>query len=195
MNEPGHVSLPSRLTALELANLSLSQETQIRIAVAGHPNTAPFILGTLAAEFPAEVLSNPALPLLRLADPLMTHRWPDAALLALLRQPDAPDWIRKQALAHRKTELQVTLASHAHLTADEVSVLAKHPSWLVRARIATRDDLSQTILERLAGDLHYGVRLAVASRVNLPASSFQHLLTDTSRFVRQEARRRTQGAT
>lgn len=192
MNESSVLPLPADLPAAELANLSLRQDAQIRAAVAAHPNTAPYILGTLAAEFPAEVLSNPALPLLRLADPRLTHRWPDTAFLALVRQPQAPAWVRRQALAHPKTEIQVALASHPKLTLDEVQALAHHQSWLVRARVAAREDLIHTLLEELAADSHYAVRLAVASRCNLSRERIGLFLTDTSRFVRQEAMRRTQ---
>lgn len=184
--------LRAQLTAPELANLSLSQDVAVRAAVAAHPNTAPFILGTLAAEFPAEVLRNPALPLLRLADPLLTHRWPDAALLALVRQNQAPNWVKKQALEHSKKVLQVALAWQANLTDLEMQILAHHSSWLVRARIAARNDLSPALLDELSKDSHYAVRLAVASRPDLPAESIQAFLTDPSRFVQQEARRRLQ---
>ena len=81
-------------TASELARLANHEDADIRAGVAAHPNTPAELLGELAAEFPSEVMSNLALPLLRLAHPNLLKDWPDAALLALLRLPQAPDWLR-----------------------------------------------------------------------------------------------------
>ncbi|MDO4245683.1 MAG: hypothetical protein Q4C89_06650 [Deinococcus sp.] len=183
--------LSSALSAAELANLSLSPVAQVRAAVAAHPNTSPYILGLLAAEFPAEVLGNPALPLLRLADPGLIFRWPAASLLALVRQLDTPTWLRTQVSRHPNAELQVLLASHPALTLEEMHNLRVHPSWLVRARLAAREDLPPALLQGLAEDTHYAVRLAVVSRANLTADCLRDFLNDPSRFVRQEALRRT----
>lgn len=191
MNGSSILPLAADLPAAELANLSLSPDAHIRAAVATHPNTAPCMLGILATEFPAEVLMNPALPLLRLADPRLTQRWPVSALLALVRQPQAPAWLRRQTLTYPSTELQVALASHPNLSTQEMQTLAHHQAWLVRARIAARTDLSPALLADLSRDRHDAVRLAVASRPDLSREFLYSFLTDASRFVQQEARRRT----
>lgn len=179
----------AQATAMELANLSLSPHAVIRAAVALHPNTSPVILGTLAAEFPTEVLNNPALPLLRLADPLFIQHWPDNALLALAKYQHLPAWLRKQLIGHAQTELQVVLASHAALSLQEMNFLAQHPAWLVRARVAARADLPGELRQLLMQDRDYGVRLALASRSDLPAQEVAFLQQDASRFVRQEVQR------
>ena len=192
MSEAGtRLPLSPALSAAELANLSLSPVAEVRAAVAAHPNTSPYLLGGLAAEFPAEVLGNPALPLLRLAEPGLIARWPVPSLIALVRQVNAPTWLRTQVSRHPNAELQVLLASHAALTEDEMQNLYLHPSWLVRARLAAREDLPSALLQALAKDTHYAVRLAVVSRASLAADHLRDFLNDPSRFVRQEALRRT----
>lgn len=173
--------------AADLANLSLHPAGEVRATVAAHPNTAPDVLRTLAAEFPAEVLSNPALPLLRLANPRLFRDWPASALLALAAHADAPAWLRRLALARPEPELPAAVARHPELTPAEVEALAAHPAWLVRARIAARPDLPRALMEKLRADPDYGVRLAVASRPDLTPGDLAALLADPSRLIRQAA--------
>ncbi|WP_240319266.1 hypothetical protein [Deinococcus wulumuqiensis] len=63
-------------SAAELTRLAASPDAALRASVAAHPNTPPPVLAELGAEFPAEVLGNPALPLLRLAQPGLLAGWP-----------------------------------------------------------------------------------------------------------------------
>ncbi|MFC3831883.1 MULTISPECIES: hypothetical protein [Deinococcus] len=180
--------LNARLPATELANLSLSRDIAVRRAVAAHPNTSPDILGTLAGDFPAEVLGNPALPLLRLAQPGLLLRWPVPALLALLRLQDAPLWLLNLMQRHPGIEVQVALASHTRLGTDAVEALSRHPAWLIRARIAARPQVPRHVLQRLAGDPDDSVRLAVACRADLDAGERAALRHDPSRYVQQTLR-------
>ncbi|WP_157445158.1 hypothetical protein [Deinococcus actinosclerus] len=179
--------LTARTPAAELTVLSSHPEAGVRAGVARHPNTPASVLGALTPDFPQEVLANPALPLLRLADPHLLRGWPDAAFHALLRRPDVPAWVRTHLIRHGRTELLIPLAQHAALTEAEVLTLARHAAWLVRARIAARPALPPDLLAALAADPDYGVRLAVASRPALPAGVAALLRQDTSRFVRQVA--------
>ncbi|GHF47389.1 hypothetical protein HNQ07_002794 [Deinococcus metalli] len=181
-------TLDPHLTAAELANLSLHRNAGVRRAVAAHPNTPAAILGTLAAGFPAEVLGNPALPLLRLAQPDMVGRWPVPSLLALLQLGDAPGWLLAALRRHPSVEVQVALARHPRLGAETVETLAAHTAWLVRARIAARPDLPPALLRRLLHDPDDSVRLAVASRTDLGPTERGALGGDPSRFVRQVLR-------
>lgn len=174
-----------KTTAAELEALALQRDPAARAGVAAHPNTPAPVLAQLARDYPAEVLSNPALLLLRLAHPRMLQSWPHDSLLALIRQPSAPDWVRQHALRSGNTELLVALASHPTLTPEEFTQLSTHPAWLVRARIAARHDLTPDTLHHFAQDPDYGVRLALASRADLPAQSVELLRGDPSRFVRQ----------
>ena len=76
--------LGPRIAAAELSRLAHSPDAAVRAAVAAHPNTPPPVLAELGAEFPAEVLGNPALPLLRLARPGLLNAFPGDAVAALL---------------------------------------------------------------------------------------------------------------
>lgn len=172
-------------TAKELEILAGHEGAAVRAAVAAHPNTPAATLGHLAAEFPTEVLGNPALPLLRLAHTRLLSTWPREGLLRLLQQEAAPAWLRRFALHSQYVEVQVALASHPALTEQELAQLAKHSAWLVRARIAARPALSREMLAQLTHDPDYGVRLALATREDLPPSSVEILRRDSSRFVRQ----------
>ncbi|WP_135228243.1 hypothetical protein [Deinococcus fonticola] len=172
-------------TASELSFLAVHGDAPVRAAVAAHPNTPAELLGQLAAEFPAEVLGNLAWPLLRLAQPNLLKAWPEAAVIALLRLPQAPEWFRHHAAKSDSLELQVALARHPALSPAEIDQLARHSAWVVRARIAARTDVSAELLHTLAHDPDYGVRLALASRSDLPASSVAALRRDPSHFVRQ----------
>ncbi len=184
---PTPAVLNPRAPAPELVALAEHPDAAVRAQVARHPNTPAAVLGALTADFPQEVLANPALPLLRLADPHLLRGWPDGAFHALLRRPDVPVWVRTHLIRHARPELLIPLAQHPALQEPEVLALARHAAWLVRARIAARPDLPPDLLAALAADPDYGVRLAVASRPSLPAGVAALLRQDPSRFVRQVA--------
>lgn len=188
MLPPDRPVLDARLRSAALANLSLSRDAGVRAAVAAHPNTSASILGVLAAEFPREVLRNPALPLLRLAQPNLVQHWPVGALVSLVTQVEAPDWVLRQALACPATEVLVAVARHPRLPPLALEVLAIHPAWLVRARVAARPDVPPALLQQLARDPDDSVRLAVASRRSLGVAEFAALSRDPSRFVQQVLR-------
>ncbi|WP_254843175.1 hypothetical protein [Deinococcus marmoris] len=170
--------------------LSEQLSPELRAAVAGHPNTPAAVLGRLAADYPAQVLGNPALSLLRLAHPGLLEGWPTDTVLNLVARPQAPDWLRRYALAHADSRFQVAVAGHPALTLDEVRQLARHTVWKVRARVAARPDLSLELLTLLLGDPDYGVRLVLAARANLPPDAAERLGQDASLLVRQAMRQR-----
>ncbi len=180
--------LKAGATADELLVSSYTRDQHVLAAVARHPNAPASLLARLAADFPAEVLSNPALPLLRLAQPQLLSHWPREALLALLRLPQLPGWVRQQTFHSPAVEVQVALATLPQLSEAELLRLSQHPSWLVRARVAARDDLPGHILHDLLNDRAYGVRLALAYRSDLPEAGRERLAHDSSRFVRQALR-------
>ncbi|MFK7601987.1 hypothetical protein ACI3L1_07215 [Deinococcus sp. SM5_A1] len=170
--------------------LSEQLSPELRAAVAGHPNTPAAVLGRLAADYPAQVLGNPALSLLRLAHPGLLEGWPTDTVLNLVAQPQAPDWLRRYALAHADPRFQVAVAGHPALTLDEVRQLAQHTVWKVRARVAARPDLPLELLTLLLGDPDYGVRLVLAARADLPPDAAERLSRDASLLVRQAMRQR-----
>lgn len=171
--------------AEELTRLSGHDDVALLAAVAAHPNTPAAVLRDLAPDFPGEVLGNLALPLLRLAQPRLVQDWPRATLLRLIRHELAPDWLRRFAQVHPRSEFQVALATNALLDDAELVELAAHTAWQVRAKIAARPELPPDVLTALAADADYGVRLYVAARQDLPQSSVERLRRDTSVFVRQ----------
>lgn len=184
-SSPRAAVLAPELTAALLALLADEAAPAVRAAVAAHPNTPAAVLGRLAADSPAEVLGNPALNLLRLAHPGLLESWPTDAVLRLVAQPIAPDWLRRYALTHADARFQVTVAAHPALDGGELHRLARHPFWQVRARVAARPALSPELLTELLGDADYGVRLVLASRPDLPADAAEQLRRDGSLLVRQ----------
>lgn len=182
--------LTGRQTAAELTRLSAQPSTDVRAAVAAHPNTPAAVLGRLAAEFPAEVLGNPALSLLRLAQPGLLAGWPTGAVLELVRQPALPDWLRNYALAHADARFQVALAGHPALNPRDLDRLARHPNWKVRGRLGVRPDFCAQLLSRFLHDPDYGVRLVLAARADLPPDAVNVLSRDGSSLVRRVLARR-----
>ncbi|MFN4251584.1 hypothetical protein [Deinococcus sp.] len=168
-----------------LETLARQDSPALRAAVARHPNTPPALLEALAATEPGAVLSNPALPLLRLAHPRLLLDTPRATLLALVGSPAAPDWLRRHALTHPDAGLVAAVAGHPHLTPAQLAALAGHAAWQVRSRMVARPDLGDDILRALAADPDYGVRMYVAARPDLPPGVQAQLQQDASVFVRQ----------
>ncbi|MBZ9751027.1 hypothetical protein K7W42_09150 [Deinococcus sp. HMF7604] len=191
---PAVLTLAPDLTAAQLEQLAETAEKPTRALIAAHPNTPPALLERLAADHPAEVLGNPALPLLRLAHPRLLLDVPLHVLLRLLAQLDAPAWLLRHALIASAIEIQAAAAAHPALNERQVEWLARHPAWQVRARIAARPELSARWIEHLAADADYGVRMYIASRANLPAPVAGQLAADPSPFVRQVLARAQQTA-
>ena len=177
--------LAPELTAAQLMLLAAQPSSRARAAVAGHPNTPAAVLGHLAADHPAEVLGNPALKLLRLAQPDLLERWPSDAVLTLVGQPQAPDWLRRYALAHADARFQVAVAAHPALDTRTLKQLVRHPIWKVRAQVAARLEISPEVLGTLLQDGDYGVRLVLAARVDLSPEAVELLRRDASLLVRQ----------
>lgn len=79
-----------------LQQLSKSNDLAIRRAVVQNPNTSLTDLGELAAEFPAEFLRNPILPVLNMTQPNFIKKLPFLAWASLLRQTDlSPIWFQQ----------------------------------------------------------------------------------------------------
>lgn len=188
--QPTLQTLPPGTPAAVLETLARQDSPDLRAAVARHPNTPPALLEALAATEPGAVLSNPALPLLRLAHPRLLLDTPRATLLALVGSPAAPDWLRRHALSHPDAGVVAAVASHPDLTPAQLAVLARHPAWQVRSRVAARPDLRDDTLRALAADPDYGVRMYVAARPDLPPGVQAQLQQDASVFVRQVLARR-----
>ena len=170
-------------TAAELTRLAHSPDPAVRAAAAAHPNTPPALLAELGAEFPAEVLGNPALPLLRLAQPGLLAGWPARTLEALTTAPGAPLWLLRLAAAHEKIDVQLAAVTRHDLPGDVLERLSSSPFWTIREYVARKPQLPPGVLERLARDLDYGVRLTVANRAGLPAGVRETLRRDPHPLV------------
>lgn len=170
--------------AAELVKLAYSPERGVRQQVAAHPNTPAAVLGQLGAEFPSEVLHNPALPLLRLAQPGLMAGWRPRTLEAMTAQPDAPEWLLRLAATHSIIDVQLACVTHPALSADVLSSLAQSPFWTIREYVARKPKLPPELLETLANDLDYGVRITVAGREDLPPGPLKKLQHDTHPLVR-----------
>ena len=170
-------------SAAELARLAASPDAALRAAVAAHPNTPPPVLAELGAEFPAEVLGNPALPLLRLAQPGLLAGWPARTLEVLTAAPGTPDWLLRLAAAHEKIDVQLAAVTRPDLPGDVLERLSRSPFWTIREYVARKPELPPGVLARLARDLDYGVRLTVASRAGLPAEVRETLRRDPHPLV------------
>ncbi|EYB66638.1 hypothetical protein DEIPH_ctg079orf0019 [Deinococcus phoenicis] len=178
----------SGATAAELTRLARHPRPELRAAVAAHPNTPAALLGELGADFPGAVLRNPALVLLRLAQPRLLLGWPAETLAALARCPEAPDWVHQAALKHADLRVRLAVAAHPAPSAGHLRQLAGQPFWQARAVLARRPDLPPELVEQLAADPDYGVRLAVAGRPALPGALRRRLGQDPHPLVREAAR-------
>ncbi|WP_341765382.1 hypothetical protein [Deinococcus radiodurans] len=105
-----------RAPADVLSGLSAHPDARVRAQVALNPNTPAEVLGLLAAQFPREVLSNPGLPLLRLARPGLLGSFPAEGVTALLALPDAPGWVVDSALRHEDYGVRTALAARPGLS-------------------------------------------------------------------------------
>lgn len=175
--------LGPRTTAADLTRLAHSPDPAVRAAVAGHPNTPPETLAALGAEFPAEVLGNPALPLLRLAQPGLLAGWPARTLEALTAAPGAPHWLLRLAAGHEKIDVQLAAVTRPELPSDVLESLSRSPFWTIREYVARKSDLPPGVLAHLARDLDYGVRLTVANRPDLPTEVRERLRRDPHPLV------------
>ena len=178
--------LPLDLTlgAASLVQLARTGTPQMQAAVAAHPNAPAWLLGELGENWPAEVLHNPALPLLRLANPQLLRHWPARTVEQLTTLPDAPPWLLRQAASHPVIDVQLAAVVHPDLPGDVLELLSGSPFWTIREYVARKPGLSPALLHTLARDADYGVRLTVAGRADLPQDVRVQLRQDPHPLVR-----------
>lgn len=176
--------LELNLGAASLVQLARTGTPEMQAAVAAHPNAPAWLLGELGEHWPAEVLGNPALPLLRLADPQLLRHWPARTVERLAAPPDTPAWLIRQAARHPVIDVQLAVVVHADLPGDVLETLATSPFWTIREYVARKMGLSPALLHTLARDVDYGVRLTVAGRTDLPEEVRLQLGQDAHPLVR-----------
>ena len=128
-----------RATADTLSGLSAHPDSRVRALVARHPNTPTEILGALAAAYPADVLANPGLPLMRLARPNLLTSFPADSVIALLNAEGSPAWVLDAALRHEDYAVRTALAGRADLSEARVAALAADAGWQIREAVARRE--------------------------------------------------------
>ena len=141
-----------RATADTLSGLSAHPDARVRARVARHPNTPVEVLGGLAAAYPADVLANPGLPLMRLARPNLLGVFPADGVIALLNAPGVPGWVVDAALRHEDYAVRTALAGRSDLSAERVAALAQDAGWQIREAVARRDALPEGLVRQLAAD-------------------------------------------
>ena len=82
-------------------------EPDVLEALAENPNTPQEVLSSLAVDYPAEFLRNPAMLLLLLEEPAFFWRLSGEAVVALLTEPGLPEAVRAVLLSHPDTGVRV----------------------------------------------------------------------------------------
>ena len=141
-----------RASADLLSGLSAHPDSRVRSLVARHPNTPTDLLGALAAAYPADVLANPGLPLMRLARPNLLSSFPADSVIALLNADGSPGWVADAALRHEDYAVRTALAARPDLSEARVAALAMDAGWQIREAVARREDLPEPLARQLAAD-------------------------------------------
>lgn len=104
-----------RASAAILEKLAHSSDKATRYAVAGNPNTPSKVLQKLGAQFPTQLLRNPALDLMILENPGLFSEIPKETLAALAKRDDcSPDMLGHLArVGHGKGTLMSLLQNGA----------------------------------------------------------------------------------
>lgn len=104
-----------RASAAILEKLAHSSDKATRYAVAGNPNTPSKVLQKLGAQFPTQLLRNPALDLMILENPGLFSEIPKETLAALAKRDDcSPDMLGHLArVGHGKGMLMSLLQNGA----------------------------------------------------------------------------------
>ncbi|HEY7835787.1 MAG TPA: hypothetical protein VIG30_19615 [Ktedonobacterales bacterium] len=104
--------------AATLEVLGRNADPLVRAAVAGNPNTRLAVLLTLAAQFPRQVLDNPALPFLLLERPDFPAAMSLETVGGLLRCEDVPRALLRPLLTSADPAVRYLVALHVGLAAE-----------------------------------------------------------------------------
>lgn len=214
-----------------LGKLSKSSDATTRFYVATNPNAPIEVLRKLAREFPLQVLSNPVLPLLFLENPHIVDEisLPLTTLSRIVMDAQTSREILGMLVQskHRKVEeaarLHVNWAGEMtagwqetayqaiktavfeeqaqlkelekigllpeffikNLLSDILEKLALDSRWHIRVIVAENRNVSDKLLEKLAFDEEAWVRRGVAENPNVPANLLEKLALDRDAWVRR----------
>jgi hypothetical protein len=151
---------------------------------AAHPDTSPDELLSLAAEFPGEVIGNPALSLLLLEDPTWPSRLSPSALCQVLQHEDAPASFWSYA-AHHERPLYRSYAARSQWAPPELlQHLTNDAEPRVRAYVAKNPSAPPALLSMLSRDTFPDTRANVARNPSAPVAALLELASDSSDALR-----------
>lgn len=172
-------------SADDLIAFSKDWSGKVRAAVAANPSVPLDVAVELARDYPEAFCKNPALALWLIERPnlldFFTH---PHAVLALLEHSDDPILINS-FIKSEHAVLRQRLTYNLRLSAESIERLTLDADELVRAQVASRPDLSEAQVDRLAMD-RFGdeVRIAVSQRQRLSAKQMNLLVRDQNAKVR-----------
>ncbi|WP_423395153.1 hypothetical protein [Burkholderia sp. LMG 21824] len=87
-------------------------------------------------------------------------------------------------------ELSRLVAANNTISLNILSHLSRNGDWMTRCDVATKRRISREIFERLASDVHSGVRQAIACNPKAPKDILTSLANDADELVAQAAKER-----
>lgn len=115
-------------------------------------------LQELAELHPREVLANPVLAVLRLADPWFLRSWPIKAVLAMARLADADPAMLRMAARHWDVQVRRAVAENPHTDGETLVWLSR--LYFMYELVAEHPNIPRDHLEYLAEHPWQSVRRA-----------------------------------
>ena len=152
--------------AVQLVELALTTDKEVKARIASNPNTPPDLLVELAGDFLEEIGRNLALDPILMENPNFIENIFDRL----------EDWI----YCHPETYLPLWYLEKAR----------KHSNYDLRRLVASSEYTPISFLKELSKDSHPLVRADVLSNKNTPTNLLFKALFDRNEFVRENARDR-----
>ena len=129
-----------------LEQLSHSSDKATREGVAGNPNTPPKALQKLGAQFPVQLLANPALDMMVLENPGLFSEIPEETLTAIAKREDcAPEMLGYLARAGRGKGLLMSLLQNGATPASAIRYLMDTNAETLAERYEMPEDSIRSI--------------------------------------------------
>jgi hypothetical protein len=158
-----------------LAELSKSENQEIKAAVAENPNTPMKTLWRLGEYFPAELLKNPMLALLPLENPNFLLDISIYTFVKMAYHPDCPSWIYESAAS--VATLRHFIATNPRTPPTILETLVNESEDHIRIALAKNPNSSPTLLANLAKDESISVLVSLAKNPNTPLELLAALAT------------------
>lgn len=184
-----------------LTELARDEADEVRISVAGNPNSPSILLVELAINDPDETedgvretaFENPSCPLSDAANEESDHTlleklasFPHPAVRATVAQNKKCHQLLLEHLRRDNApEVRLAAMSQGTISPGEISRFADDPYPPIRKFIVQHESTSVTVLERASRDPAVSVRIAVASHNKVAQSALEILAKDESSDVRE----------